>query len=141
MKDTKISFLCSRFFYDTAGNVVVLNFDNSVPIPKYDDVVDRSTFRPNSEAIRQSVISGSGFTSRGIFDDPNNPPSDVAVLVRSGKLDRAEVDDYLRMEESRVAKEADEAIKKSELNDKIKEIKDASFINSENKIGVNNASN
>lgn len=68
------------------------SFDFKILFPdfKYDDILDKSSFRPNSENIRQASISGAGVKT-GVYDDSDNLPSDLMVRIRSGKLDRAEI--------------------------------------------------
>lgn len=88
------------------GVVKSLDFDLALPEVVYDDVVDRSTFRPDSESVRQSVLSGSGFGLKGVYDDSDVPPSDLEVSIRSGKLDKAEVGQIL----ANKTKEAKETI-------------------------------
>ena len=56
----------------------------------YDDIVDTSTFIPDSENIRTASLSSVG-GKKGVYDDVENLPSDLAVRIRSGKLDRAEI--------------------------------------------------
>ncbi len=57
---------------------------------EYDDIVDSSTFIPDSENVRTASLSGAG-GKKGVYDDVANLPSDLAVRIRSGKLDRAEI--------------------------------------------------
>ena len=57
---------------------------------EYDDIVDTSTFIPDSENVRTASLSGAG-GKKGVYDDVENLPSDLAVRIRSGKLDRAEI--------------------------------------------------
>lgn len=68
------------------------SFDFKILFPdfKYDDILDKSSFRPNSENIRQASLSGAGVKT-GVYDDSDNLPSDLMVRIRSGKLDRAEI--------------------------------------------------
>ena len=58
--------------------------------PIYDDIVDISTFIPDSESTRVGASSGQGSSFNGSYDGDNLPSDDV-VRVRSGKLDKAEV--------------------------------------------------
>lgn len=57
---------------------------------KYDDIVDRSQFRPDSEQTRNFALTGAGSSSQGVYDNDNIPDDDI-VRVRTGKLDRTEV--------------------------------------------------
>lgn len=86
---------------------------------KYDDIVDTSTFIPDSENVRTASLSGAG-GKKGVYDDVENLPSDLAVRIRSGKLDRAEifqeieratriaVDEVDKIEQDNLAKKAAE---------------------------------
>lgn len=62
----------------------------------YDDVVDRSQFRPDSENIRNQLLSNSGVSAIGSYDDPDNPPDDIEVSIRTGKFDKVEVNNIMR---------------------------------------------
>lgn len=62
---------------------------------KYDDIVDRSQFRPDSEQTRNLALAGAGSSGQGMYDNDNLPDDDV-VRVRSGKLDRTEVAQLIR---------------------------------------------
>ena len=88
-----------------SGLVKAIDFDLAIPEVNYDDVVDRSTFRPDSESVRQSVLSGSGFGLKGVYDDPSELPSDLEVSIRSGKLDKAEVSQII-IKKTRNAKDS-----------------------------------
>lgn len=125
-----------RYFYVPDGSITSWSYVLELKDPVFDDVVDRSSFRPNSENVRQSVLSGSGFVEKGIFDDMQNPPSDVQVLIRSGKLDRAEIDDYVRSESERLNDEVDKENKSAELKAELDKIKSSVQDNTEQNIGI-----
>lgn len=125
-----------RYFYVPDGSVTSWSYDLELKDPVFDDVVDRSSFRPNSENVRQSVLSGSGFVEKGVFDDMQNPPSDIQVLIRSGKLDKAEVDDYMRAESERLNDELDKENKSAELKKELDKITSSVQDNTEQNIGV-----
>lgn len=65
----------------------------------YDDIVDETNFKRSSEIKRDMVASGNiGAGERGIFDyqegeqiTKDNIISDVEIALRSGKLDKADV--------------------------------------------------
>lgn len=78
--------------YFINGNTVTRKDVSIVfPVIKYDDVVDRSTFsiEADRENARKSLISGS--SSIGVYDTDVENVSELAVKVRSGKLDKAEI--------------------------------------------------
>lgn len=66
-------------------------------IEHYDDPVDRSQFRPDSEQVRAFRLTGSGSNLSPLYDNEDNPPSDLEVQLRSGKLDKAEVSQILQI--------------------------------------------
>lgn len=78
--------------YFINGNTVTRKDVSIVfPVITYDDVVDRSTFsiEADRENARKSLISGS--SSIGVYDTDVENVSELAVKVRSGKLDKAEI--------------------------------------------------
>lgn len=125
-----------RYFYVPDGSITSWSYDLELKDPIFDDVVDRSSFRPNSENVRQSVLSGSGFIEKGVFDDMQNPPSDIQVLIRSGKLDKAEIDDYIRSESERLNDEIDKENKSDELKKELDKITSSVQDNAEQNIGI-----
>lgn len=125
-----------RYFYVPDGSITSWSYDLELKDPVFDDVVDRSSFRPNSENVRQSVLSGSGFVEKGVFDDMSSPPSDVQVLIRSGKLDKAEIDDYVRSESEKLSDEMDKENKAAELKKELDKITSSVQDNTEQNIGV-----
>lgn len=70
-----------------------------LPEPVYCDIVRKDDFRPDSEAIRSlrtSPGSAAGSTPQYDYDHPvsfasGNLKSEVELLVRSGKLDKADI--------------------------------------------------
>lgn len=125
-----------RYFYVPDGSITSWSYDLELKDPIFDDVVDRSSFRPNSENVRQSVLSGSGFIEKGVFDDMQNPPSDIQVLIRSGKLDKAEIDDYIRSESERLNDEIDKENKSAELKKELDKITSSVQDNAEQNTGI-----
>lgn len=101
------------FVYDSNGDKVLIANDIFVSRPeiKYDSVVDRSQFRPDSENVRNFGLSGAGSGSQGSFDSPDREPSDLEVRIRSGKLDKAEVGIVLKQLSESYQKENESAIK------------------------------
>ena len=112
--------------YNVFGDVVK-QVDYSTPIvtPDYDDIVDRSTWSPSSDSMANRVASVKGGASgQGVYDDADNLPSDLEVRIRSGKLDKAEVDLAIKKFVDDAKKEADEK-KKSEDMSNAKKLADA----------------
>lgn len=83
------------FLYSFEGNINVV----------YDDIVDRSTFSQESdkEEVRRSQFLGAS-SGVGAYDDPKNPPSDLEVQIRSGKLDKAEVSEIIKHKQQEIKK-------------------------------------
>ena len=74
------------------------SFDFKNPeVSYYDDIVDRTDFRPDSETLRGYKLSnGAGVTDSGNYDYPEGDTSKDTVTpeliaLRNGRLDRAEV--------------------------------------------------
>ena len=72
-----------------------------MPEQEYDDIVDDSDFKPSAERIRDNDFRGtaSGADS-GLYDYEAGKPikekvSDVELLLRNGKLDKADVQNPL----------------------------------------------
>lgn len=67
--------------------------------PKYDDIVDKSDFKPDSENKRSVRASGGNAGLKGVYDSDEKSKSDdlltklsdVELMLRSGKLDKADV--------------------------------------------------
>lgn len=63
----------------------------------YDDIVDKTEFRPDSENVRSARASGGAMSGGGLYDFPDGvvPDSDGVtkeiIALRNGKLDKAEV--------------------------------------------------
>ena len=78
----------------------------------YDDILDKSEFRPDCETIRGLKLSvGAGVTNKGLYDYPEGviPDNDTLtpeiIALRDGKLDKADV--------QKLAEQADDALKES----------------------------
>ncbi len=105
-----------------------LDFQNDSTV-FYDDIVDKSEFRPDRETIRGLKLSaGAGVTNKGMFDYPEGvvPDDDTVtpeiVALRNGKLDKADV--------QKLSQEADEALKESISNaDKEKALAEKEALN------------
>lgn len=81
----------------------------SVHSLEYDDIVDRSQFRPDSEQTRIFELTGSGSTGNPQYDTYD--VSDIAVKIRSGKFDKAEVANIMRNRADEFKNENDKALK------------------------------
>lgn len=84
-------------------------------VDTYDDIVDKSEFRPDTETIRGLKLSvGAGVTNQGLYDyhEGKIPDTDTVtpeiIALRNGQLDRADV--------QKLAAEADDALKDSLSN-------------------------
>lgn len=74
-------------------------FDNYSRSVKYDDIVDYSHFKPSSELIRDKIASDTvGAGDVGLYDfeagvriTKDNDISDIELALRSGTLDKADV--------------------------------------------------
>lgn len=94
------------FYVDSNGDRKLCTYDFiSVPKMKYDDVVDRSSFRPDSEQIRNFALSSTGAYGSPVYD--KDEPSDDVVRIRSGKLDKAEVGILMKYKAEQYSKESD----------------------------------
>lgn len=89
---------------------------------KYDDIVDRSNFVSTAEMIRSKRAPGnSGAGDKGLYDyEPNtvvtdeNRISDVELLVRSGKLDKADVQKLAALRSEEFKNENDKKLLEAE---------------------------
>lgn len=87
--------------------------------PEYSDIVRKDDFRPDSEsirALRTSPATAAGSTPQYDYDHPvsfssGNLKSEIELLVRSGKLDKADIQTL------------EEAVKKDYDNAKLSEEK------------------
>ena len=68
----------------------IKNDDEKLKI-HYDDIVDRSQFRPDSENVRLFRLSGQGSEGTPVYDSDENTPTNLEVQIRSGKFDKAEI--------------------------------------------------
>lgn len=80
-----------------------INVVNSFPkvIPSYAETVsatDKSSFRPDAEQVRAMKFNPLGESTTPLYDyadgkvPDDDPISDVILAIRSGRLDRADVD-------------------------------------------------
>lgn len=101
-----------RWKFKTNGDVVSITVNDITPPVKIplDDVLDKSNYVPFAETARKSVISGSGLGKVGVYDDDSVLPSNEFVKFRSGKLDKAEVSDYINSHSEAISKAEKEAM-------------------------------
>lgn len=111
------------------------DFPNFLDPIEYDDIVDTSTFIPDSENVRTASLSGAG-GRKGVYDDVENLPSDLAVRIRSGKLDRAEIAQELEKATKSALNEVDK-VEKDNLAKKAAEINKARQEYLDSKTGFN----
>lgn len=122
-KVATVPFLYNRWLIDENGK----SFRFKIPLPSpdfivYDDIVDRSSFRPDSEQVRQFHLSGSGSISQPVYDNPDKLPTDLEIAIRSGKLDKAEIS---QLEQVKAA-EVEQSITKAKKDKAVKEAEDIS---------------
>lgn len=122
--------------YNVFGDVVKqVDYSTSFITPIYDDIVDASTWSPSSDSMANRVASAKGGSSgQGVYDDADNLPSDLEVRIRSGKLDKAEVDLAIKKFVDDAKKESDEK-KKSEDTANAQKIADARQAYLDNAVG------
>lgn len=112
---------------------------------EYDDIVDTSNFRLSSEIIRDKVASGNvGAGEQGIFDfqadekvTKENMPTDVELALRSGKLDKADVQKLQKLYDDKAQSDVETERTKSALEAERKASKKRSDKVDE-MLGVNN---
>lgn len=127
--------------YNIFGDVVKqVDFSTSFVTPTYDDIVDKSTWSPCSDSMANRVASVKGGASgQGVYDDADNLPSDLEVRIRSGKLDKAEVDLAIKKFVDDSKKEADEKKKAYDMANAQK-IADARQAYLDNAVGFKSSS-
>lgn len=110
--------------YVITGDVVQrVNFTIPRIKIKYDDIVDRSTFtlEADRENSRKSMLMGQSM--KGVFDG-DSMPTDLELAIRSGKLDKAEIDDAKRAIQRDIQKDS-ESVKKDKADKKAAKIESA----------------
>lgn len=119
---------------------------NFKPTIKYDDIVDDSNFRSSAETKRDMIASGKiGAGEQGVYDYQENEKitsenlvSDVEIALRSGKLDKADVQKLQEMYAEKGADDVQSAREKQALEkenakskNRLKELDDKLGINQE----------
>lgn len=79
---------------------------------EYDDIVDRSKFVSTAETKRGRVAGKVGAGDVGLYDyqadqeiDQSNRISDIELLIRAGKLDKADIQTLKRLREQQIVSE------------------------------------
>lgn len=88
-------------------------FDSS----KQDDIVDKSNYRPSSETKRDMQATGKiGAGDKGVYDfasgvmvTDNNKLTTVELLLRQGRLQRADIEDLKRKFQAKADSDARDA--------------------------------
>lgn len=96
------------YFVDSEGNKQATKFEERAT-PKYDSIVDYSSFRPDKEEERIARITGEG-GKIGRYDTEEKIPSDLIVDIRQGKYDRAEVQELVKQKGEELEKQQKDAI-------------------------------
>ena len=127
--------------YNVFGDVVKrIDYSSPLIAPKYDDIVDRSTWSPCSDSManRVAMVKG-GSSGQGVYDDADNLPTDLEVRIRSGKLDKAEVDLAIKQFIEDSKKESDEK-KKAKTAEQAKKVAEARQAYLDNAVGFKSSS-
>lgn len=87
--------LTTKQYYFSLSRTGVSSWE-SLKDPVYDDIVDRTDFRPDAETVRGASISSMP-AMKGIYDyeggkvTDDKRPSDIIMALREGKLDKADL--------------------------------------------------
>lgn len=87
--------LTTKQFYSSLSRVGFTSW-TSFKAPEYDDIVDKTEFRPDAETVRGASISSIP-AMKGIYDyeggkvTDDKRPSDIIMALREGKLDKADL--------------------------------------------------
>lgn len=112
--------LTTEHFYPSISRTGISSW-TSFPPPEYDDIVDKTDFRPDAETVRGSSISSLP-AMKGVYDyedgkvTDSHRPSDIIIALREGKLDKADLPaiesqlrDEIQNENDELQRKADEA--------------------------------
>lgn len=112
--------LVTKQYYGSISRVGFSAWKSFKP-PVYDDIVDKSEFRPDAETVRGASISSLP-AMKGVFDyedgkiTPDKTPSDIIMALREGRLDKADLPriesqlkEEIQHEQNELQKKADEA--------------------------------
>lgn len=87
--------LTTKFYYSILSRTGLSSW-KSLKDPEYDDIVDKTDFRPDAEVVRGATISSIP-AMKGVYDYEDGKiteekrPSDVIMALREGKLDKADL--------------------------------------------------
>ena len=87
--------LTTKQYYGSISRVGFSSWE-SFKDPDYDDIVDKTDFRPDAETVRGASISSMP-AMKGVYDYENGEitddkrPSDIIMALREGKLDKADL--------------------------------------------------
>lgn len=87
--------LTTKQFYSSISRTGLSSWQ-SLGSPEYDDIVDKTDFRPDAETVRGASISSMP-AMKGIYDYDDGEvtekkrPSDIIMALREGKLDKADL--------------------------------------------------
>ena len=86
----------------------------------YDDIVDESNFKSTKQLIKDMTAHELNTTpTAGIYDYPKgskgHKPTDVELLLRSGKLDKADVQKLKDLEQESLIQESEKQAVQAEL--------------------------
>lgn len=112
--------LVTKQYYGSISRVGFSAWKSFKP-PVYDDIVDRTEFRPDAETVRGSSISSIP-AMKGVFDyedgevTADKTPSDIIMALREGRLDKADLPriesqlrEEIQNEQDELQRKADEA--------------------------------
>lgn len=86
----------------------------------YDDIVDEKNFKSTKQLIKDMTAHElNSSPTAGLYDYPKgskgHEPTDVELLLRSGKLDKADVQKLKELEKSSLVAESEEQALQAEL--------------------------
>ena len=112
--------LTTKQYYPTLSRTGFSSWE-SLKDPVYDDIVDKTDFRPDAETVRGASLSSIP-AMRGVFDyedgkvSDEKRPSDIIMALREGKLDKADLPaiesqlrEEIQNENDNLQRKADEA--------------------------------
>lgn len=112
-------------------------------VPYYDAIVDRSEFKIGIDKERDTLLAQIGATnssSGGVYDFPDGQvtddksPTDIQLALRSGQLDKADVDTLQRSEQAKAEQQGKENLSKQEKK-RAKAIQDARQSHIDSRLG------
>lgn len=110
-----------HYSLDSSGNPVSIQYVDVPPIYRQDNIVDKSTFRPNAESVR---LQSAGGASSGSLVYDETEPSDLEVSIRQGKFDKGEISKMQQLQKEEIDRQVDE-VKKEKAEKQAKKISEA----------------